>query len=79
MYSKQQQKPFMLAEGGAAFHLLPTPPGPGELPIKQTWWRQYLNVTFLTSFPLFKAVCFFEFLKPEGTSYRDFRVTPIEK
>jgi hypothetical protein len=39
---------------------------------KQTWWRQYLNETFLAQFPQVKGVCTFEFFKFEESSFRDF-------
>ena len=75
-------KPFIVTETGSTFHLsikilnenrtIPAPEGQGRLEIKQTWWRQYLNSTFLSSFPKIKAICTFEFIKFEETTWRDF-------
>ncbi|KAJ3178857.1 hypothetical protein HDU85_005051 [Gaertneriomyces sp. JEL0708] len=51
-------------------------PGPGNLAMKQAWWRQYLtNTTFLDAHPLLKAVCLFEWTKPEEETMRDFQIT----
>ncbi|KAJ3307696.1 hypothetical protein HDU76_004437 [Blyttiomyces sp. JEL0837] len=76
-------KPFMIAESAATYHyafINPTapnqPPTPimtdSRLTIKQTWWRQYLNTTLLSKFPMLKAVSTFEFVKDEETTRRDF-------
>lgn len=48
-------------------------PGAGNLAIKQNWWRQIFNKTFLDNHPNFKAVCLFEILKNEEDTQRDFR------
>ncbi|KAJ1554795.1 hypothetical protein HK405_004055, partial [Cladochytrium tenue] len=40
--------------------------------IKQPWWRQFLNSTFLSEYSQIKAVCTFEFLKAEELTMRDF-------
>ncbi|KAI8927685.1 glycoside hydrolase superfamily [Entophlyctis helioformis] len=62
-YSVAKNKPLMIAETAAAFHVnSPTGPGVGELATKQPWWRQYItNATFLDAYP-----------KPDD---RDFRIT----
>ncbi|KAJ3034403.1 hypothetical protein HDV00_005059 [Rhizophlyctis rosea] len=77
-------KPFQITETGATFHIrltnltshqaLPTfqDPGPGRVAIKQAWWEQFFNETFIAEFPRFKAVNFFEFQKFEEASLRDF-------
>jgi hypothetical protein len=39
---------------------------------KQTWWRQIINSTFLELHPKVKGIAFFEFVKYEETSWRDF-------
>ncbi|KAJ3055340.1 hypothetical protein HK097_010840 [Rhizophlyctis rosea] len=79
-------KPFMLTETGATFHIerigsaltpprtgmVALPPGPGRASIKEKWWQQFMNSTFLTRFPKFKAACTFEFQKFEEETLRDF-------
>ena len=51
-------------------------PGPGELAIKQAYWRQFLtNPDLQKTYPKIKAAAVFEFLKPEELTLRDFRVT----
>ncbi|KND00094.1 uncharacterized protein SPPG_04435 [Spizellomyces punctatus DAOM BR117] len=78
-------KPFMVAETAATFHLgflKPGQPetattalnkGPGMLAIKQAWWRQIFNQTFLDTHPKVKGVCLFEFKKQEEETLREFR------
>jgi hypothetical protein len=73
-------KPFIVTETGATYHLakkdelywFSLKEGPGRVAIKQTWWRQYLNSTFLNMYPKLKAVSTFEFTKFEETTWRDF-------
>ncbi|KAJ3118754.1 hypothetical protein HDU96_009343 [Phlyctochytrium bullatum] len=77
-------KPFMLAEGGAAYHYAWAPPaGPRynrDAPdqttprreIKRAFWRQYLGRDFIQKYPNVKAICTFEFVKYEEETYRDF-------
>lgn len=79
-------KPFMITETASTIHTLVvttdgTPPvvPPMQSPadraaIKQAWWRQIINSTFLQTYPRIKAVNFFEFYKFEETSFRDFTV-----
>ncbi|KAJ3300805.1 hypothetical protein HDV03_001970 [Kappamyces sp. JEL0829] len=76
-------KPFVITETAATIHIavLQTD-GTWKAPvnsdasmrakIKQAWWRQMLNQTFLTTFPKIKAISFFEFIKFEEESWRDF-------
>ena len=72
-------KPFIITETGATYHLhldngtYPNP-GPGITAIKQSWWRQFLDPSFLAQYPKIKAVSSFEFIKHEETSWRDFTV-----
>ncbi|KAJ3373025.1 hypothetical protein HDU91_001178 [Kappamyces sp. JEL0680] len=40
--------------------------------IHSTWWRQFINETFLKTYPQFKAAAFFEITKIEGNTVRDF-------
>jgi hypothetical protein len=70
VYSAVKQKPFMLAETAASFHLdSPTGPGPGHLPIAQAFWRQYLtNPAMLNKYPKLKLVSLFEFQKVEESN-----------
>jgi len=77
MFSVERGKPFMFVEFGAAFHLSFLnggwiSPGPGELAIKQAFWRQALGI--LTKYPKIKGLCFFDWKKDEGDTLRDFRV-----
>ncbi|KAJ3299522.1 hypothetical protein HK104_008618 [Borealophlyctis nickersoniae] len=75
-------KPFLLTETGSTYHLTVhdtatgrmerTLNGDGRVAVKQAWWRQFFNQTFLHTFPKFKAVSFFEFQKFEETTTRDF-------
>jgi hypothetical protein len=73
-------KPFIVTETGSTFHLAKLDnnywysldKGPGRVAIKQAWWRQYLNSTFLDTYPKLKGVCTFEFTKFEETTWRDF-------
>lgn len=47
-------KPMFLAETGGTFHTK-APTGPGELAIKQAWWKSGMfNNTFLDSYPQIK-------------------------
>ncbi|KAI8897269.1 glycoside hydrolase superfamily, partial [Globomyces pollinis-pini] len=76
-------KPFIITETGAPTHLwVKEPNKPGYVPdgtdpdtrarIKQAWWRQMINADFLAKFPKVRAIQFFEYIKPEETSFRDF-------
>jgi hypothetical protein len=74
--------PFFITETAATIHLaVSSPKGPvrpergdpdSRAQIKRTWWRQMLNVTFLERHPKIKGVAFFEFIKFEEDSWRDF-------
>ncbi|KAI9101219.1 glycoside hydrolase superfamily [Phlyctochytrium arcticum] len=74
-------KPMMISETAAGFHLnlvatpaTPLAPGPGQLAIKQAYWRQFLaNETFYASHPNLKAICLFEYIKNEESTRRDFQ------
>ncbi|KAJ3037647.1 hypothetical protein HDV00_001452 [Rhizophlyctis rosea] len=71
-------KPFMITETGGTYHMYitgqtgPAPDGVGRVAIKQAWWRQFLNKTFLNAYPKVKAISTFEFQKYEETTLRDF-------
>ncbi|TPX32163.1 hypothetical protein SmJEL517_g04670 [Synchytrium microbalum] len=73
-------KPFAIAETNAVFHDSPLiDVGPGEVAIKQAWWRQYLtNSTFLATYSQLKLINIFEFRKDgsgtENGIVRDYRV-----
>ena len=73
-------KPFIITETGAAFHIsdssngAPIDPGPGRLAMKQAWWRQVLNSTFQSTYPKVKAYCSFEMEKTEEATLRDFSI-----
>ncbi|KAJ3113470.1 hypothetical protein HDU96_003374 [Phlyctochytrium bullatum] len=78
-------KPFILAEGGATFHMSFIPSSASKYPgqtidvttipratIKRAFWRQFLSTDFLTRFPNFRAASTFEFMKSEEDTVRDF-------
>ena len=77
-------KPFMVTETGSTVHMAVGPstqtatqvPANGgaesRAQIKQGWWRQLINSTFLEQYPKIKGISTFEFIKYEETSWRDF-------
>ncbi|KAJ3049910.1 hypothetical protein HK097_009102 [Rhizophlyctis rosea] len=71
-------KPFMITETGGTYHMYingktgPAPDGVGRVALKQAWWKQFLNKTFIAKFPKYKAISTFEFQKYEETTLRDF-------
>ncbi|KAJ1555118.1 hypothetical protein HK405_003201 [Cladochytrium tenue] len=90
IYAAAKNKPFVISESGAAFHLNYTQtgsaavtvidPGPGRAAIQSAYYNTFLfNTTFLNTYPLFKMVNMFEFTKTETESQylvqRDFRAT----
>ncbi|KAJ3041471.1 hypothetical protein HDV00_009267 [Rhizophlyctis rosea] len=82
VYSVNNNKPMIIAEANAAFHEYliagrkSIDPGPGNLAIKQAFWKQFLtSPAFLSAHPKIKAICLFEFQKDEETTYRDFEIT----
>lgn len=73
---------MLIAETGASFHRYliagnaTIAPGPGELALKQAFWRQYItNPTVLGNYPKIKAICLFEWAKDEELTFRDFRIS----
>jgi hypothetical protein len=73
-YSVSKNKPLMIAETASTYHP-ESDPGPGELALKQAWWRQTMtNTTFLDQYSNIKLWCLFEFRKIE-TDLRDWRIT----
>ncbi|KAJ2996258.1 hypothetical protein HDV02_006655 [Globomyces sp. JEL0801] len=83
-------KPFMISESAATIHLSVTKvnqvtgeeytvvPGrkdpESRAMIKQAWWRQMINATFLETFPKIKGMSLFEFIKYEENTWRDFTI-----
>jgi hypothetical protein len=73
----------MIAESGTGFHVnfianrtAPLDAGPGELAIKQAFWRQFITKPDIRrDYPRLKAICLFEFQKDEELTFRDFQVT----
>lgn len=76
-------KPFMVTETAATIHIAvlmldrtwsapENSDAESRVAIKQAWWSQILNKNLLQSFPKIKAVSFFEFIKFEERSWRDF-------
>ncbi|TPX35440.1 mannan endo-1,4-beta-mannosidase [Synchytrium microbalum] len=77
-------KPLQVSEWGCPMYLYNTDAagnyqsaisaGPGELAIKQAWWRQSLtNTAVLLKYPKIKMFGLFEFRKAEQETYRDFQ------
>ncbi|KAJ3118697.1 hypothetical protein HDU96_010027 [Phlyctochytrium bullatum] len=86
-FCEKYNKPMLLSEGGAAFHLaeipssggspIPLPAGAGHLAIARGFWRSAItNITFLTRFPRFKMFNLFErIVYNEDIKNRDYRIT----
>jgi hypothetical protein len=76
-------KPFFIPETGSTYHfdwanktkhageVLPNL-DVSRVTVKQAWWRQFMSSEFLAKYPRIKAVCFFEFVKTEEETWRDF-------
>ncbi|KAI8822567.1 glycoside hydrolase superfamily [Fimicolochytrium jonesii] len=81
--SRGYNKPMMISETASAFHVywygypnVTIDPGPGELAIKQSIWREYItNETFFAAHPRIKGICLFEWAKNEEQTFRDYRIT----
>jgi len=73
-FSANSGKPFIIAESGSPL-IVTANAGPGELAIKQAWWRQTLKLH--ETFPNLKAIINFEESKSDGATQggdtRDFR------
>ncbi|KAJ3058479.1 hypothetical protein HDU99_006786, partial [Rhizoclosmatium hyalinum] len=73
-------KPFIVAETGAAYHFAWKNASRAGAPdqtitraqMKKAWWESFLNPAFIAKYPMFKAVCTFEFVKSEEETWRDF-------
>ncbi len=65
-YAVVKNKPFMISETAATFHLTTPFVGASDLDTKQSWWKQFItNASFLQSYPKVKSICIFEFRKFE--------------
>jgi hypothetical protein len=72
--------PFFITETAATVHLalskgplkLENADAESRVKIRQAWWKQMLNETFLAVLPKIKGFAFFEFIKHEEESWRDF-------
>ncbi|KAJ3032569.1 hypothetical protein HDV00_007395 [Rhizophlyctis rosea] len=69
--SLDRNKPFMISETSAPYHM-DSDPGPGELALKQAWWREVYNADFLRKYPNIRAINWFEYTKKEYGENRDF-------
>ncbi|KAJ3263240.1 hypothetical protein HK104_006672 [Borealophlyctis nickersoniae] len=58
-FSKGKTKPMVISETGIAYYVN-QPPGPGELAMKQTWWKSLYNITLLKTYPLIRAVVWYD-------------------
>ena len=63
-YFKGHGKPLAIPETAAFYN--PGLSGPGELEIKQAWWRQVLDPEMLSAYPGIKMINWFEWNKPEN-------------
>lgn len=75
MFADQHAKPMAVPESGAVFYGSPVAPGPGELTIKQTWWRQVYNSTVFSLYPRLKLVSNFEEAKVEDRGNVSYTLT----
>ncbi|KAJ3040617.1 hypothetical protein HDV00_010642 [Rhizophlyctis rosea] len=81
VYSTKANKPMFVTETASSFHEsyvngTAISPGPGALAIHQKFWKQYItSSSFLNQYSKIKALCLFEFEKPEEATNRDFRIT----
>lgn len=73
-YSMFPGKPFAIPETGAAFYTA-APPGPGELVMKQDWWRMALTAKPWTTMPRLRMVGWFEEDKVEERGSVSYAVT----
>ncbi len=64
VYYKGHGKPLAIPDTAAFYD--PARPGPGEVVLKQSWWRQVFDPTLLTAYPGIKMINWFEWDKPEG-------------
>ncbi|KAJ3092981.1 hypothetical protein HDU96_002565 [Phlyctochytrium bullatum] len=89
-YAQAKNKPFLLAEGAAAYHVsyrvgssadvLPTTKEATQPELQMSWWNSFLfSDTFHRTYPLFKMANLFEFEKEEDDGnfhvMRDFRTS----
>ena len=72
-------KPFFITESATTYHM--SFANGSEIlhsadivEMKRSWWRQIFNPDFLAQYPQVKAFSFFEFVKFEDVTWRDFTV-----
>ena len=76
VYSTVHGKPVAIAETAALYNTAAAS-GPGELAIKQAWWRQVFDRDTLVAYPGIRMINWFEHLKAEpevGGAVVDWRV-----
>lgn len=57
MFAVRYNRPMAVPESGAVFYSgVPAGPGPGELALKQSWWRQSFNAETFKKMPRLKMV-----------------------
>jgi hypothetical protein len=57
MFAERYNRPMAVPESGAVFYSgVPKGPGPGELALKQSWWRQSFNADMFRRMPRLKMV-----------------------
>ncbi|KAF8545432.1 glycoside hydrolase superfamily [Trichophaea hybrida] len=73
-FAQEKKKPFMIAETAAAYYP-DFDSGDGEVAIKEDWWEQFWSDDTMKTFPLLKAVVWFEYLKTANTGeVRDYTI-----
>ncbi|KAJ3044948.1 hypothetical protein HDV00_000232 [Rhizophlyctis rosea] len=73
-FTRQRNKYFAVSETGVAFYVN-SAPGPGEIEMKRKWIGQVYNRTVFETHPLLRAISWFDYLKTEYNSLRDFRLS----
>ena len=57
MFATRYNKPMAVPESGAVFYSgVPSGDGPGELALKQSWWRQSFNADTFKKMPKLKMI-----------------------
>ncbi|KAI9030312.1 glycoside hydrolase superfamily [Hyaloraphidium curvatum] len=74
MFAERYRKPLAVPESGAVFYS-GVPPGPGELALKQSWWRQSFNAEMFRRMPRLKMVSHFEEAKVEERGNASYLIT----
>jgi hypothetical protein len=74
-FPKSKSKPMMIPETSSPYIHVVKNGNATNLEIKRNWWRQILSDETMNSFPLIKAVVWFEETKSDGAEIRDWQIT----